>query len=120
MEETTRWAILSKAVRVTTNQTVVSNRIHTIEQLRFLSYTYSCWKKSYFVIKLSYFDVSILMCYSFKKFKRVSLSDRFFTGQTVPLWLYRCDSQTREQKLLIAGTSQCSVVLILLFALFYY
>ena len=43
-----------------------------IEQLRFLSY--SCRQTSFFVIELGYFNVGILMCYSFKKFKRVTMT----------------------------------------------
>ena len=54
------------------NRRVGINRIHVIEQLRFLSY--SRRQKSFFVIELGYFNVSILMCYSLKKFKRVTVT----------------------------------------------
>ena len=54
------------------NRRVGINRIHVIEQLRFLSY--SLRQKSFFVIELGYFNVSILMCYSLKKFKRVTVT----------------------------------------------
>ena len=66
---------LKKKRRVfTTNQTVASERIQTvtIEQLRFLSY--NCRTKSFFVIELGYFNVSILTCCSFKNFKRGTVS----------------------------------------------
>ena len=53
------------------NRRVGINRIHVIEQLRFL---YSLRQKSFFVIELGYFNVSILMCYSLKKFKRVTVT----------------------------------------------
>ena len=49
------------------------NRIHMLEQLRFFL-SYSCRQKSFIVIELGYFKVSFLMCYSFKKFKRVNVT----------------------------------------------
>ena len=48
------------------------NRIHMIEQLRFLSS--SCRQTSFLIIELGYFHVSILMSYSFKKFKRLTVT----------------------------------------------
>ena len=76
------------------------------------SISYSCRQKSFFVIELGYFNASILMCYSFKKFKRVTVT----VCLQARLLLFSFAFVSHDRR---AGTSQCSLVLILWFALFY-